>query len=347
MKYLFFDIECASVYKGSKMCSFGYVLADENLNVIESDDIIINPKSDWDFYALKNILAHSKEYYESFPSFDQQYDRIKNLLEGEIIAFGHGVSNDVRFLNDDCARYNLPFIDFVFYDGAQIYRDYGNDKEIKSLAKVSAILSSHKQAEKHESKEDAELVYEYIKNICKNMDMTISELLSLVPKYKGVNKKGAYSVYGEKKNKSKKNKGKLFEYIVKYVEPNCNEANKFLMGKKVSISEFYEKNNFKRIVYIIQLIANKGGKYVLDEKEADIFLKYDVADDNGRIECCPKEYEIDKLIENGKNIKKIDVEDFLKMIDYNENEVMDVFNEIKEKTVNIIKNEKKQKVKQL
>ena len=36
MKYLFFDVECANVHHGSKMCSFGYVLTDENLNIIES-----------------------------------------------------------------------------------------------------------------------------------------------------------------------------------------------------------------------------------------------------------------------------------------------------------------------
>ena len=77
MKYLFFDIECASVRNGSKMCSFGYVLTDENLNIIEENDIMINPKSEWDFYALKHILAHSKEYYESFPDFNTQYEKIK------------------------------------------------------------------------------------------------------------------------------------------------------------------------------------------------------------------------------------------------------------------------------
>ena len=62
MKYLFFDVECASVHRGSKMCSFGYVLTDENLKIIDSKDIMINPNSEWDWYALEHILAHPKEY---------------------------------------------------------------------------------------------------------------------------------------------------------------------------------------------------------------------------------------------------------------------------------------------
>ena len=105
MKYLFFDIECASVHMGSKMCSFGYVLADENLNILESKDIIINPKSEWDWYVLENILEQPKEYYERFPSFDEQYESIKQLFGEGIIAFGHGVTNDVRFINEDCSNW--------------------------------------------------------------------------------------------------------------------------------------------------------------------------------------------------------------------------------------------------
>ena len=50
-------------------------LTDENLNIIESKDIIMNPKSEWDWYVLENILEEPKEYYEIFPSFDENYKR--------------------------------------------------------------------------------------------------------------------------------------------------------------------------------------------------------------------------------------------------------------------------------
>ena len=42
LDYLFFDIEAS---EGRSMCSFGYVLTDENFNVLEKEDILINPEA--------------------------------------------------------------------------------------------------------------------------------------------------------------------------------------------------------------------------------------------------------------------------------------------------------------
>ena len=36
MNYLFFDVECANSFDGvGKICEFGYVFTDENLNIIK------------------------------------------------------------------------------------------------------------------------------------------------------------------------------------------------------------------------------------------------------------------------------------------------------------------------
>ena len=45
MNLVFFDIECASVHKTTaKICAFGYVVCDEQFNIIKKEDILINPK---------------------------------------------------------------------------------------------------------------------------------------------------------------------------------------------------------------------------------------------------------------------------------------------------------------
>ena len=45
MNLVFFDIECASVNKTTaKICAFGYVVCDENFNIIKKEDILVNPK---------------------------------------------------------------------------------------------------------------------------------------------------------------------------------------------------------------------------------------------------------------------------------------------------------------
>lgn len=349
MKYLFFDIECASVRKGSKMCSFGYVLADENLNIIDSDDILMNPKCEWDFYALEHILAHSKEYYESFPSFDEQYDRIKSLFSGDVIALGHGVTNDARFINDDCKRYKLPYIDFVFYDGADIYKEFGNDKYQKSLSKVSEELSSHKQGEKHESKEDAILVYEYMKEICNRLGATMEELLPLVKKCRGENKNGNWIYHSNKKAKQKKPKdrGKLYEYFAMYAVPTEERPNLFLKDKKVAISSNYEKGRLKEMLYIIQLIVNHGGKYTFKAKEADVFVEY-IDNKTGYIEWDERCEEVDNEIEKGHKIRKVKLEDFLYALGYDENKIEENYLKAVERVKKIIRKEeiKKEKKKQ-
>ena len=348
MKYLFFDIECASVHKGSKICSFGYVLTDEKLNIIESKDIIMNPKCIWDWYALENVLAYPKEYYESFPSFDVQYENIKKLFEEDVIAFGHGVTNDVRFINDDCRRYSLPYIDFDFYDCADIYKEFENDKEVKSLAKVSNEIGEHKQSEKHDSKQDAFLVYEYTKEICEQMHTTLKELLQLVPNCKGKNKNGMCSYRNIKKKQKKENKdrGRLYECFIENVKPSCDCENKILKGKKISFSANYEKKHFKEMLLIIQIITNLGGIYVTDSKECDVFVTNNPSN-NKQSDYCEREFVVDQRIDNGNDVEKFFAYEFLGLIGFDENEIENNYKRVCKDIIKIIKKEEKQNKKVL
>lgn len=345
MKYLFFDIECASVHHGCKMCSFGYVLTDEFLNIIESKDIMINPKSEWDWYTVKKILAYPKEYYESFPSFDKQYEKISSLFKGEVIAFGHGVTNDVRFLNDDCKRYSLPFIDCLFYDCADIYKEFENNKEVKSLAKVSKEIGEHEQKEKHESKQDAMLVYEYTKEICEQMNVSLKELLTLVPNCKGQNKKGNCSYRNTNKKPKPQNKdaGRLYECFIENVEKNEEYKDKFLMNKKIAISSYYERKNFKQMLLIIQLITNLGGVYVTSGRDADVYVTFQGNKNNENY--CNRELEVDERIDNGEDIEKLNIYEFLGIIGYDEDEVENNYKNVCKRIVKIIRKEEREQKK--
>lgn len=52
MKYLFFDLEEATSKNNSlRICEFGYTMIDENFNILEKDNLIINPninKDEWE-----------------------------------------------------------------------------------------------------------------------------------------------------------------------------------------------------------------------------------------------------------------------------------------------------------
>ena len=71
MKYLIFDIECCD---GKHICEFGYVLIDEDFNVLERDCITINPEHKFKLAGREKesdiSLAFSEEVYYNSPKFD-------------------------------------------------------------------------------------------------------------------------------------------------------------------------------------------------------------------------------------------------------------------------------------
>ena len=74
MKYLCFDIESCDGGRGGSLCSFGYCIADGNFNIIESDDILVNPKKAFNkrlFGSVINlrIAKNSFALRRNFPMF--------------------------------------------------------------------------------------------------------------------------------------------------------------------------------------------------------------------------------------------------------------------------------------
>lgn len=68
MRILFFDLEYASCKNGCKICEFGYVITNEKFEIIERNNLIINPyisNDEWDWWALKHILTRTKKEYEN------------------------------------------------------------------------------------------------------------------------------------------------------------------------------------------------------------------------------------------------------------------------------------------
>ena len=127
MKYVFFDIECACVFKSvAKICAFGYVLTDEQFNVLEREDILLNPKGKFHLTDRKGreglVLPYEYEDFKTYPPFPAAYARIKALLEDkEHIVLGHATLNDVNYLNLETRRYKLPSFRFDFYDTQFFY----------------------------------------------------------------------------------------------------------------------------------------------------------------------------------------------------------------------------------
>ena len=102
MNYLFFDIEGANSYGGvSKICSFGYVLTNEEFEVLEQKDILVNPRSK--FNLGPNIkLAYEKDEFKAAGDFTKHYEEIRAvLLQPDVQIFGFAVDQSAgnRFRN--------------------------------------------------------------------------------------------------------------------------------------------------------------------------------------------------------------------------------------------------------
>ena len=180
--FLFFDIECANMFDGvGKICSFGYVLTDEDFNIMDSDDVVMNPETEFDWYLFspknKCPLAYSKDYFRSKPNFEAYYKPIKNLLEfpgRKVIGFGS--KDDVGFIVSACERYGLAGINFSSWDISTIISQKKQmHKSLVNWCEEYKIDVSGLTA--HKSCDDAMMTMLVAKAFCQEQGISLEQLL--------------------------------------------------------------------------------------------------------------------------------------------------------------------------
>ena len=181
--FVFFDCECANTFEGiGKICSFGYVIADDELNIIESEDVVMNPECEFDWYLFSNKggcrLAYSKDYFRTKPNFEGFYKAIKKLLTtGNRYIAGFAVSNDVGFVNNACERYNLPYIQFRSFDLERyLEKKYEKKQKLSEWAAELGVNVSKYQS--HKSVDDAIMTMLCLKAECMRCGLTAEEIIT-------------------------------------------------------------------------------------------------------------------------------------------------------------------------
>ena len=157
--YIFFDVECANCFDGKgKICTFGYVVTDNRFNILQKEDILINPNvAKWDWYVVKNILAYRKRDFVELPKFDAFYTKIKDLLTQNTVC-GFDVGLDIKYVNQDCARYGLPAIDVECFDVQELHKVKMGHELKKGLLGAAAELNLDLSGlNPHKSCDDAEI----------------------------------------------------------------------------------------------------------------------------------------------------------------------------------------------
>ena len=179
MKFLFFDIECSNCFNNvGKMCEFGYVLTDENLKTITSDDIPMSPgKGSGSRFNLKGRkhekdleLAYEYEFYYAQPEFPAFYNRIKKLMEDpDTICFAYSMENDLAHIYNSCKRYKKPPLKFDCYDVQMLVARYLEREGQMALKKACLEIVGTKEVVKlqeHLSRDDAQMERMIFEAIC-------------------------------------------------------------------------------------------------------------------------------------------------------------------------------------
>ena len=317
MRYLFYDVECSNCFNGEgKICSFGYVITDEEFNVLEKRDIVMNPASR--FYLRRKEgrpeieLAYSEEYFRSQPKFDKFYEEIKNLLEEpDQIVMGHSILNDVKHLAYQCKRYKFPCINYRFGDSQLIYKKFvqngsGSQVGLARICEEFDIQPEHL----HRSDDDAWATMEFVRKICAQKHVSLYRLLSDNPECTGEIDNFEITMNGVSVTRSKRFLQRLLEEYVKTLRPAQGGE---LEGKRFCMSRKFERDNADLCGYFAKKCFELGGRYTRNAMRCNVLV---MADD----EPCTREKAIRADAKFCKRVTFITLEQFEQTLHITEEE---------------------------
>ncbi len=303
MKLVFFDIECASVHKTySKICAFGYVICDENFNILVKEDILINPRGRFELTDRKGEkgikLPYEYSEFKKYPSFPSVYKKIKKLLEDkDSYILGHAVLNDVKYLNLETKRYKLPSLKFKFSDSQLIYMTHINDFShqfgLESIAEnLNVEFTPHRAAD------DAYATMRIVEAICKARGCSYFELCDILKISEGEIENynvtrpvsRAFGKFDSEKRKAKQARSEARVKFNNYFLKKSAKKDGRLSGAVFTFSRVIE-DDLSLSLPLIDKIYENGGKYSqqLDfcryyvEAENDVSARTNTAKSRGGI----------------------------------------------------------------
>ena len=316
MKYLSFDIECCD---GKHICEFGYVLVDEQFNVLERDCITINPEHKFRLSGREKEsdikLAFPEGVYFTSPTFDFYYERIKNLLtmpDCQIVGFS--LANDVKFLSTAYHGYDKEPVEFTYLDFQRLYQGYtkaSNRTSVEGFVKgleISGITL-------HKSDDDALAVIKALQIIGTKENLTLPETIKMLKKcnndYRAEISKVRMANLGEKAAKGKIRAQQMFlGRFIKGIKPINKKQDDVFFGKVVCISSNYQKKHFNEFLAIVKRLYEYGATYNGKASECDILIEYQ----EGENEEIRKTVAKKACEETGRTILFIELEQALKSL---------------------------------
>ena len=171
MNNLLFDIECCDGYH---ICSFGYVIFDNNFKIIKKKDILINPNKKFKLAGKDQEpriqLAYEESRFRTAEIFIAHYKKIKELLENHRL-FAHSATSDIMYLNIACERYSLPVYDLEVLDTQRMFaKDFPGKKQGLESIVSELQIQVDENATYHKSCDDAEISMLVLKELVKRSE---------------------------------------------------------------------------------------------------------------------------------------------------------------------------------
>ena len=281
MNYLIFDIECSN---GNDICSFGYVLADQNFNLIAQKDILINPESK---FVLTNRagtqgikLAYSAEDFYAAPTFPHYHAFLKQLIEDETCyKIGFAISNDAGFLNRACNRYGLEPINFRFFDIQRLDAKLHNNNAIRGLGKIIEEYGIEQDDENilHKSDDDAFFTMEIFRKMLAETGKDFATVLAERPDCEGVSTNFCVAYNGVaigNLDKMRKRDAIIFNKYVNELFKQGHGVGGALKGKKIGFTKYFLTHNYRKMLAIAPLVTSLCGK-IVPAKQSNLFVVAD------------------------------------------------------------------------
>lgn len=232
MNYLFFDIECANCDEGKgKICTFGYLLTDDNFNELNSDDIVINPDAPFHLTGRRDkrdiTLSYGEEEFRKAPKLPHFWDKIIGLLTApDTTVWGYATVNDINFLLAEAERYSLDFPDLVYYDVQAMYADYKSVRDVMGLERAVGEQGVT-VGDDHNSLCDARYTMIVARAVSESIGLKLHDIIPLSPRVKG-EVKGGEKIFSTtpKKARYEEIRAELYKRGVEYGTKALDEVRK-------------------------------------------------------------------------------------------------------------------------
>ena len=182
MEYVFFDIECACVYKNvAKICVFGYCVCDEQFHILKKEDILINPNGKFhltDRGGGRDRVAIRLRGVQKIPRFSRRFIPRSNSFSKGRTSWCSAMppSMTVKYLCLETRRYKLPSFTFRFADTQILYmamtETYDRQAGLEALTQIFEIDYTP-----HCAADDAYATMRIAQEMCERDKCSLPELL--------------------------------------------------------------------------------------------------------------------------------------------------------------------------